>query len=448
MQKYIVVLILAACLLFGCEPGTRRTIGNQETPVSGQISKMELRDELNRFEFYFMTSMKQAASEINAASTSQRSQRTNLQMRTRILEAVFAMTSSDDPIVAFFDTWSLIIRLRYYLEEGDGKTLHGDQQAIAVKYIQQADDEITNIARMFLKPEQFDKIRTNLQVFAQKYPITGTYGNLIVYATQEEAKEVGPFLQTLSIPMAPIRAMEGVDNTADAINRVRDSVDRFTDMAQQLPETSRWQLSILMDDFEESEMTQSFLTSLSQFSQSTEQLVDTLNGLPQEIRTEALTVLEKSEQSQQQLQATMKTATETAERLEVTLSEFHTLTQAMNDMAAEAGQTATDWQNASESIQELVLLFKDKTPPGPDDPPPFGMRDFNNMLTNAGQTADKVATAAAQIQTTIDTGKTTAVQNEINSFIDRITWRLFQLILVIFGLLVIFILIKHKLKAA
>jgi methyl-accepting chemotaxis protein len=426
MRKDITAVFLTACLLSGCELGTRRTVGQEETPVDGQISQLELRGELDRFEYFFSTSMKQTASDLDAAATTQRARRNNMQMRTRILEALYAMTASNDPVVAFFDTWSLVIRLRQYLQEGNGKTLYGDQQPLAVDFIQRSEDEITQIAQVLLKPEQFEKIQANLETFAQQSPITGLYSNLIIYPTREETKEVGPFLRTLSIPMAPIRAMEGVDNTADAIHRVRDSVERFTDVAQLFPETSRWQLSILMDDFEASNMTQSFLISLEQVSQSSARLVEALDTLPQEVKT----MLDESDHAQQQLQATMKTAAETAERLERTL--------------AEATETAAAVQNASESIREMALVFKEKTPRGPDDPPPFSMHDFNTMLTNAGQTADKVTAAVVQLQQTIHTDTQTEVQKQLRSVINTLTLRLFGLIVTIFVLAVIYHFIKRK----
>ena len=444
MRRLIIMVLLAVCLFSGCRSGSRTKIGRQKAPSSGLISKMELRDELDRFEYSFITSVKQTAGDINAASSTARTKRNSYQTRIRMLEAIYAMNASDDPVVVFMDTWGLIIRLRLYLEEGDGSALYGQQQPIALNFIHQAEEDIINIGQLFLKPEQFEQVQAGLETFAQAHPITGTYSNLVVYATQIEEKEVGLFLKTLSIPMAPIRAMEGVDNTATAIHRVRDSVDHFTNVAQQFPESARWQTSILMDDFEESEMTKSFLASLDQFSQSSAQLVGILEAMPAQLRDELLTVLEESDQTQQQLQKTMQTAEQTAVQLEQTLGELQKATTTVNDTAAQATETAVAWEKASNAIQDLVMLFKTKNPRSPDDPPPFGMHDFNTMLTNAGQTADKVTQTVAQLQTAIDSGTKTGIPQEMRSLVDHIVWRLFQLVLAVFGLMLIFILIKRK----
>ncbi|MHC5155936.1 MAG: hypothetical protein ACYSO3_07435, partial [Planctomycetota bacterium] len=287
----------------------------------------------------------------------------------------------------------------------------------------------------------------NIYRFSVQHPVDGTYSNLVVFATQEKKEEVGVLMKTLSIPMAPIRALEGVDNTAQAIYKVRDSVERFTDVAEQMPESTRWQMSILMDDFEESEMTQSFLESLNDFSQSSTQLVEVIESMPEQMRAELLTVLEESDESQQQLQTTLQMAAEAAGRIEKTLAQFDTASQTLTITAKEANEAAIAWEAASESIQDLVQMFKGK-PRDPNAPPGFGMRDFDNMLLNAGQTADKVGAAVAQIQQTIDTAAKEEMQKQLRSLIDHVMWRLFELVVAV--LIIIFggRLIIKKLKIA
>lgn len=438
MKKCLITAIVITALLSGCDSQSTRTVGGRETPQTGKISKLELREELDRFEYMFVTAMKQTAAQIDSEVQTRRVQRTNLQMRTRIIEALHAMTAADDPIAAFLDTWSLIIRLRNYLETGDGRRLYGEQQPTVVAFIKMAEMELNRIGQLFLNPDQFEYTQQGLENFALQHPVIGTYSNLVVYATQEEVEEAGVLMQTLRIPMAPIRALEGVDKTGDAIMRVHDSVERFTDVAQQLPESTRWQMSILMDDFEESQMTQTFLTSLNEFSQSSARLVEVLETMPAQLRSELLTVLEESGESQQQLQTTMRTTAEAAVQLEKTLGEFQKASLAVNETTVGATEAAKAWKDASDSIQELVMLFKTKTPRSPDAPPAFGMRDFDNMLLNAGQTADKISGTLSQLQQTVDQSSETVIRKELRSLVDVITWRLVWLILLFFALLFVY----------
>jgi hypothetical protein len=445
MRKWLPAVVLIVGLMPGCERATR-TVGSGQAPQTGMISKVELRDKLDRFESFFISTMKQTAEDIDAAGGTRRAERTNLQMQLRCVEALNAMMASDDSVIAFLDTWGLMTRLQIYFKEGPGKSIFGPQQGLAIAFIDASVNDIERIAQLFLSQEQFEESRKNINDFARQNPIGGSFANLVVYATKIKKEEVGVFLKTLSIPMAPIRAMEGMDNTAVAIQNIRDSVERFTDVAGQMPESTRWQMSILMDDFEESEMTQSLLKSLDDFSQSSAKLVEVLNAMPQQLRTELLTVLAESDQSQQQLQITIQTAAETAVQLEKTLGEFQKATLAVNETSAQAAEAAAAWQNASDSIQKLVSMFQNDTPRSPDAPPSFGMRDFDTMLLNAGQTADKMTQTITQLQQTMDSNTKNNVQQQMRFLVDHIAWRLFQLILVAFGVMLMYCFIKRKLK--
>ncbi len=427
MKKCLVTAILMLVILSGCG-GSKRTIGRSQAPKKGQISKEELRDELDRFEHLFISRMRQTADGMNEASGTRRSKRTSTRMQTKIVGALHAMTASDDSVVAFFDTWALVIRLHIYFEEGTGLSVHGDQRPQAIAFIEMVETDIERIARLFLTDKQFEELKINVYHFSRQHPIEGVYANLIVYATQEKKEEVGVLMKTLSIPMAPIRALEGVDNTATAIHKVSDSVDRFSDVAEQMPESTRWQMSILVDDFEESEMTQSFLESLNDFSQSSTRLVEILDTMPQQMRTELLTVLEESDQSQQQLQTTMQNAVEASAHVEKMLAQLNTTSQTLTITAQQASDAGVAWKNASDSIQELIGMFKSDKPKDPNAPPGFGMRDFDTMLLNAGQTADKVGNAVARIQQTVDAAE---MQKQLRSLIDHVMWRLFELVLAV-----------------
>ena len=431
--KLQILCCLLAAGIAGCDRETR-TLGRTQTPQDGKISKEELREELGKFEDFFIPAMKQMAEEMNAASQTRRIERTNVQMQMRTVEALHAMSGQDDAVVEFLDTWGLIVRLRLYLEEGEGRTLYGQHQSLAVSSIKNVESELERIGNLFLTSQQFEESKKEIYSFAVQNPVQGTYANLVKYATKVKKEETGVFLKTLSIPMAPIRAMEGVDRTPDAILKFKSSADRFTDIVEQLPESGRWQMSILMDDFEESEMTQKFLKSLEAFSQSSARLVEVLNTMPQQMRTEMSTFLNESDKAQTNLQTTMKTAAETAARVEQMLVEFQKTTQAVDGTAAQVNQAAVAIKGASDSVQKLISMFQNDKPLDANTPPAFGMRDFDTMLLNAGQTADKIAVAVTQVRQAVESDPKMEIQKQLRSLIDHIAWRLFQLFLVLFVL--------------
>lgn len=430
--------------LTGCTARETRTLGGTQTPQEGRISKQELRDELNKFEDYFISAMKRTVEEIEAADPSRRMERNNVQMQTRIVEALHAMSQPDDAIIAYLDIWGLVVRLKMYMEQGQGRALYDQNHAALVSFIGHAETEIERIGNLFLTTGQFAELKTGIYNFAQQYPVGGTFANLIMYPTEIKKDQDNVFLKTLSIPMAPFRVIEGVDRTAEEISRFRNTADRFTSVLEQMPESARWQMSIIMDDFEESRMTQRFLKSLEDFTQSNARLNEVLDTLPEQVRTEMTTLLNESDQSQANLQTTLKTASETAARLERMLSEFQKTSQSVNLTAQQADDAAKAVKDASDSIQKLVGMFQTDKPREADAPRPFGMRDFDTMLLNAGRTAEKITDAARQLQQTTDPESELDIIRQTRSLVDHTAWRLFQLFLAMFVLFLFYRYLNNK----
>ena len=63
-----------------------------------------------------------------------------------------------------------------------------------------------------------------------------------------------PFSSALSIPMAPFTALKGVDRTAGAIHSVGRSVEHISDIIEELPESARWQLLLLLLEMGDTEV--------------------------------------------------------------------------------------------------------------------------------------------------------------------------------------------------
>ena len=109
-KNRLILCCLLAAGMVGCSARQTRMLSGTQTPQKGTISKEEIRDELAKFEDWFVSMMKQTAEEMDTASGTRRMERNNIQMQTRILEALHAMSEADDSIVAFLDTWGLIVR--------------------------------------------------------------------------------------------------------------------------------------------------------------------------------------------------------------------------------------------------------------------------------------------------------------------------------------------------
>ncbi|MHC4582098.1 MAG: hypothetical protein ACYS14_11635, partial [Planctomycetota bacterium] len=362
-QSSAATALLAVSLLIanGCGSKQIRTLGGGVTPSNGQISKQDLRDRLDKFAEYFKAKFRQMSTNLNERVPSKRTEKTTLQMRARMTEALNTMLDQDDPIIAFIETWALCTRLRMYLEEGEGSTLYGEGQEIALNDAKLLETEIERTGRIFLKDDVLQAAKKNIVEFANANPIKGTFSGITVFATEAKKDQPNPFMSIAKIPMTPFRAIEGVDRTASAVHRFTDSTERFSDIVSELPESSRWQLQLLLYDLEETDMTKSFLASLAQFSESSQRLSKSVDELPQQLRQETSRFVQEVDSKQANLQKTLEQTEKTTVAITGALEKLQTASVSVDTAAKDAAETAKAWQSAAQVIGDVASEYYKKS---------------------------------------------------------------------------------------
>lgn len=424
-------LSLAALLILagsGCGSSRQMMFGAMQTPRQGLISKEELREMLNVYRDYYVAEMKELANKLDAQNGTRRTQRTNLQMRSRIIAAIDVMLEPSDPVIAFLEIWGFTLRMRLYLEEGEGRTLYGEQQPRVIDFAQKVETEIERIARLFLNEQQYQKAYENLLSFARQNPIRGTYSNLVVMAAKQEKEGFNPLMEVISIPMAPFSAMRGVDRTADAVYQFRNTAERFTDVVKELPERAHWEALLLVDELGESPMMQSLLSSLESAADSAARLTDQMEALP--------ALMETADASQAHIQETLKQAHATA-------AEIRAVVESLNQTGQTLQRTADAWERAAVSTTELIKLFTPEKPRQTEtQTPPFTMHDFDGLVTNIGRTAEQIHQVVLTLQQMPEANE--QFVQPLYAVVDRIAVRLFLLLLAAFVLMLTYSFLRRK----
>ena len=396
----IITIIMVVLLLFlpaGCGQQGQRMIGSGVTPTTGQISKQELRERLDKFREFYKATLRQVSNELNERVPSTRTEKTTLQMKARMLQGINAMLDNDDPIVAFIETWALCTRLRMYLEEGEGSGLFGDAHSIALAGSKRLEAEIQRIGVIFLKSDVFEAARKNVTEFAHNNPIKGTFSNVIVYATEVQKDQPNPFVSVLKIPMTPFRAIQGVDRTASAIHHFSDTAERFSDIVAEMPESSRWQLQLLLFDLEEADMTKSFLNSLAQVSESSARLEQSVGKLPEQLRQQLTQFVEDVDKKQASLQQTLQQAEKTSLALNDTIEKLDKTAGSFNAVARDVTETARAWETAAKATGEVVQEFNKMKPPPQKEASPFKITDYRDTAEQTSQAANNIKALLAEI---------------------------------------------------
>jgi uncharacterized protein YoxC len=432
--------ILSLFLLQGCGSKGLRTIGSGMTPKTGQISKQELREQLDKFREFYKATLRQVANELNERVPSTRTEKTTLQMKARMVQGINAMLDNDDSIVAFIETWALCTRFRMYLEEGEGSSLFGDAHQIALNGSKRLEVEIQRIGVIFLKSDVFEAARKNVTEFAHNDPMKGTFSNVIVYATEVQKDQPNPFLSVLKIPMTPFRAIEGVDRTASAIHQFSDTAERFSDIVAEMPESTRWQLQLLLFDLEETNMTKSFLSSLAQVSESSASLEQSVQKFPEQLREQLTKFVEDIDNKQAGLQQTLQQAEKTSLAVSDTLEKLDKTAGSIDVVVKDVNETIQAWETAAKTTGEVVQEFN-KNKPSQKEASSFNITDYRDTAQQTSQAANDIKALLAEVDDLLESRR-------YSSMLNQLLLRAAGLVVLIFVLAVLYRIISVRLAIA
>lgn len=430
MKRVSFIIVTGVCvlgMLCGCAEGPGRMFGRGAAPEAGLISKEKLRDELDNFQEFFRNNNSQAFLEIEQRQPTVKTNRTVLLLRTRGNQAFHTMMEHEDPIIAFIETWGICVRTTQYFEGGHGSRFFGEYQHFIVEAVKGNEAEIERIGRLLLDDEMFAETRRNIHAFTARNPIKDTYSNGVVYATQVRPGEPNPYVDVVTLPLAPFEALRGVDRTALAIDKFSNTAARFADVVEGFPETSKWQMQLLLYDLEETEMAKSFLASVSQLSESSARLAETTENLPEEIRQQLSGLVEEVDAKQANIQTTLQQAEKTGETFSRT--------------AEEVNQAAQQWDAAAKStVLALEEFAKLKPPKKKTVKPakPFDILEYRDTIEAAAKTTNELRELAIEIRTLVEAdvidatlGQTTKQARGLTNYV---FWRAALLAVLVFAL--------------
>jgi predicted RNA-binding protein with EMAP domain len=402
------------------------------------ISEEELRDALDNFKEVLRATISQASIELDERVSTSKARKINLLWRARIIHAYNTMLEMDDPVAAFVEAWALCVRLTQYLEDGEGSKLYGEHQNVAIDAAKKLELEIENIGRMFLDVETLTETQKRVAEFATANPVRGTYSNLLVFASKARMDQSSPFMDVLNIPMSPFRAMGGVDRGAQAIEKFRGTAEQFSDVVEELPESARWQLLLLLYDMEETEMARTILDSTAKFAESSSRIAGSTEKLPEEFRKQASLLIEEIDAKQSNIQETLGKTEKTIVALERT--------------ADSVSEAARAFESTVDTTGRLIQDLKSKSPKkGPSST--NKVSDYRDAAQEITKAANEMRALTAEISELVESGAIaghiedannrvigivgqTAVQ--AHNFSDHLTWRIVQLFLAAFVLALVY----------
>lgn len=337
--------ILSALAL--CAGGCR-TLQSAVAPGSSGyasgLTEPELRDKLSAFYTHFTNAIQMATTRA-AHQTSDPTVRMRLTLaKLRTTRACRSVVFQRQTMTAFLDTWAICVQLQAVLVGPEAEATFGETLPLLSQTTVLLRNEIAEVGKLFLKPDQFEDVQRRLEEYARKNPLALSRESLPKVEFSKESRQQLGWL--LELPLSPFRALQGVDQTALAVRELAFVADRFSRTSEDLARELTWETELL------------------------------LMG----IRREVAGVLDDLDRRQQGLQGTLKQA--------------QPITEAAERTARAVADAGAAWDGALKTYTRMV---KELYPPNPEaaakEPggPPFDIREY-------ARTAENLTAAAAELQ--------------------------------------------------
>jgi hypothetical protein len=232
----------------------------------------------------------------------------------------------------------------------------------------------------------------------------------------------------MNVPMAPFRALSGVSDTAQAINRFSETGRYFADTVAVLPQVTRWQLELVLHDFEDQETVRELVSRWGAMAESAQQFAAATDRLPKDLREQASQLLAETGAEQEEIRTTLAQLASTA---------------------AQIGSAAGAWTGTLEEVRALQGTGGDAAGGGQaaDAAPgrPFDIREYESTAIQIKEAAAELRQTIGALQGLIGSSETSATLGGLDDaiargegLVDTVAWRALQVLLAFFVLLLLY----------
>jgi len=367
-------------------PGGRFVVGvvTGESHGSGRITQQELRDALLQYASRFEATLIATADTISAGTKDPVIQRRALRWKLGVTPVVNQAAFLSEPESAYVAMLAIATATHEFLTAGSGVVLFGDQQQLAVDASAELVTAAIELGDRFLDEKELARVTKEVEALVRKQPMRGEFvaEQIQTLVTASEASPI--FDWVTAIPMSPFRALQGVDQGAQAIREFNYTAMEMSRIAASMPRLIRWNLELLALDVSQQGGIATSLESFDSLARSAESLSQTAEALPASLR-------------------------ELLDEAEATGQSLGPLSQSLERTAAAVAAAGTAWGGL---VQQLG-----KPPADPSQPSrPFDIREWE-------QTAAQVSSAASELRTLLDSLQTFAASDALGPPLAELTAR-------------------------
>ena len=265
-----------------------------------------------------------------------------------------------------------------------------------------------------------------MREFAVAHPVKANFarrGNLPSTATDDEGLN-----WILATPLKAVQPFSGINATAKALSEFTQVADEFKTIVTYIPEDIALRIEYLLTDVEERGMMVKLNDSISQVANAADSFAASADELPEdmkEVLSHAFSELEKSTALRETVVETRTTAEEVnrgIDRLDTLLTSLdHTI------------ESVTGAGEAWAGVGVAFGLDQESEEPEEEDEGPSFAEEWSGTALGVTNAALEIRQLLADVRDLTSSSDEESLTESAIATVDHVTWRLVQLVLVVFA---------------
>ncbi|MFI5314717.1 MAG: hypothetical protein ACHQ6T_03380 [Myxococcota bacterium] len=355
-------------------------------PGGEGVTQEELRSDLLEFSGSFTVLVTEAADRISAATADSSQRRLSLLWKIRIPPLAREAAGKQNPRTGYVEALTVAVAHRQYFQDGAGASLFGAQQPIALETAKEIEQNALKLGQSFLPPEKLAELHAEVEELARQHPLRGEFLRERIQVGLAKAETGGAFDDIIGIPMAPFRAIGGVESGAQAIHEFNGTAAQFTEIVDQLPQRMRWQLELLSYDLQENGgVLEQSLDSMQRVAESASRLSLAAERLPADTREAIENVSGELEKRSSTLKALLVEYRGAIGETGATAESVSKLVDAISRSSEQLNQAGVAWSGLVKELRAPSLQ-----PPGQAEDRAFDIREYEKTAIEIRSTAEAV----------------------------------------------------------
>jgi Rad3-related DNA helicase len=390
------------------------------------LTEEELRAELRQYAVTFSSVISAATHEIGSRTRDRAIRRRTILWKAQLIPLARNASYISDPQQAYVAQLVLAVGMRQYLEDGSGAALFGEHQPIAVEAAHELERDARALGARFLDPAELDRLAREVEALAREHPIRGEFSPGALVEALADPETQSALGWAMAVPMAPFRALTGVSEGGQAMRDFNQTARHLSHLLADFPRMMRWQLELLLYDVEDRETTLEGLAAFQVLAESSRRFSEAVEALPEDLTASTSPALES--------------ARETLREAGAALAQVQDLVGPLSGIAEQLREAGEAWSGIAREVGR-------EEEPRPDSRP-FDIREYERTAQETRSAAEELQALVAEVRALAqDPELPTAVagiEGSGRSLVDAAAWRLFQLMLVFFFLILAYRLVSSR----